>query len=60
MVHNKTKFSYNRHLKKGRLTADNVTVEINLNKKVKGSFFSGIYNLDGKEINAGGYGLELI
>ena len=35
-------------------------VEINLDKKTKGSFAAGTYILDGKKIEAGGYGLELI
>ena len=60
MVHKKIQFSYDRHLKRGRLTVEGAAVEINLNKKEKSSFCSGIYMLDGKEIKAGGYGLELI
>lgn len=60
MVHNKIKFSYDRHSKTGKLTVDNASVRIDLNKKQKGSFYSGQIELNGKKINAGGYGLELI
>jgi len=60
MVHKKIKFSYDRHLKQGSLTINNESVRINLNKKQKSSFYSGAFVLDGKKINAGGYGLELI